>query len=88
MSGDYVKHDNLVKIYSDGKVECMDVYGVNVCVGDFVQVYPRTMRLSMVQGIVKKITSSSIVLENEDNEVAIRYSELKMVRKPKTYVKQ
>jgi len=72
-----------VKVVEDGKVECMGIYGVDVCVGDFIQVYPRTIRLSMVQGVVKRITASSIVLENEENDIAIRFSEIKMVRKPK-----
>ena len=72
-----------VKIVEDGKVECMGIYGVEVCVGDFVQIYPRALRMSLVQGIVKKITASSIVLENEENDIAVRFSEIKMVRKPK-----
>jgi hypothetical protein len=72
-----------VKVVEDGKVECMGIYGVDVCIGDFVQVYPRAIRLSVVQGVVKRITASSIVLENEENDVAVRFSEIKMVRKPK-----
>jgi len=72
-----------VKVVEDGKVECMGIYGVEVCIGDFVQVYPRAIRLSVVQGVVKRITASSIVLENEENDIAVRFSEIKMVRKPK-----
>jgi len=73
-----------VKVVEDGKVECMGIYGVDVCIGDFIQVYPRALRMSLVQGVVKKITASSIVLENEENDIAVRFSEIKMVRKPKT----
>jgi hypothetical protein len=72
-----------VKVVEDGKVECMIIYGINVCIGDFVQIYPRALRMSLVQGVVKRITASSIVLENEENDIAVRFSEIKMVRKPK-----
>jgi len=36
-----------------------------------------------VHGVVKEITSTAIVLENEDNTFSIRLSEIKAIQKPK-----
>ena len=63
--------------------ECMKIYGIKICVGDFVRVYPRSVRLMAVHGVVKEITSTAIVLENEDNAFSIRLSEIKAIQKPK-----
>lgn len=72
-----------IKIGENGQIECIDVYGINICIGDYVQIYPRSMKLVHVSGIVTRITTSTIVLENEENEVAVRLSEIKLLRKPK-----
>jgi hypothetical protein len=83
MTNDKSDREIRVKVVEDGKVECMGIYGVDVCIGDFIQIYPRALRMSLVQGVVKRITASSIVLENEENDIAVRFSEIKMIRKPK-----
>lgn len=72
-----------VRIDENGQIECVDIYGIDVCIGDYVQVYPRSMRLVHLSGIVKRITTSTIVIENEENEAAIRLSEIRLLRKPK-----
>jgi hypothetical protein len=63
--------------------ECMRIYGIKICVGDFVRVYPRSVRLMAIQGVVREITSTAIVLENEENTISIRLSEIKAIQKPK-----
>ena len=68
---------------TDASPECMKIYGIKICVGDFVRVYPRSVRLMAVHGVVKEITSTAIVLENEDNTFSIRLSEIKAIQKPK-----
>ncbi len=77
-SGDFA-----YELSEGGEVRCAVLYGVKVCVGDFVRVYPRSVRLMAVQGIVRNISASSIVLECEENTVSIRLSEIKMLQKPK-----
>ena len=67
----------------DASPECMKIYGIKICVGDFVRIYPRSVRLMAVHGVVKEITSTAIVLENEDNTFSIRLSEIKAIHKPK-----
>jgi len=55
-----------------------------VCIGDFVAVYPRGMRGAVsITGTVKKVTDSALILETDYNDIAIRYSEIKMLRKYK-----
>ena len=66
-----------------GEVKCAVLYGIKVCVGDFVRIYPRSVRMMAVQGIVKSISANSIVLECEENTISIRLSEIKMLQKPK-----
>lgn len=75
--------ERVIKIGENGQIECVDIYGIDVCLGDYVQIYPRSMKLVHVSGLVKRITTSTIVLENEENEVAVRLSEIKLLRKPK-----
>lgn len=75
--------ERALKIGESGQIECIDIYGIDICVGDYVQIYPRSMKLVHVSGFVKRITTSTIVLENEENEVAVRLSEIKLLRKPK-----
>jgi hypothetical protein len=67
----------------DKIIECINAYGIRVCRGDVVQIFPRARGLASFIGRVVEITPASIVLENEDNTIAIRLSEIKMVRKPK-----
>ncbi|WP_042667568.1 hypothetical protein [Desulfurococcus amylolyticus] len=67
-------------VLDDKILECMSVYGLYICKGDVVQVFPRSRSLASVIGRVKALTSSSIVLENDENTVAIRISEIKMIR--------
>jgi len=64
-------------------VDCLSIYGLWVCRGDVVQVFPRSRSLASIIGKVLSITPSSIVLENEENTIAIRISEIKMIRIPK-----
>lgn len=78
------RHDDRDMVVDDeGNVQCMNIYGLRVCVNDFVQVYPRGLRLSYLQGRITRITYSSLVLENEENTISIRFSEIRMIRKPK-----
>jgi hypothetical protein len=63
--------------------ECAKIYGIKICVGDFVRIYPRSVRMMSVQGVVREITSTAIVLENEENTISIRLSEIKAIQKPK-----
>lgn len=65
------------------KAECYPVYGLLLCVGDVVEVYPRSRSLVLFRGRVKKITVSSLLLENDENELAIRFSEIKAIRRIK-----
>jgi hypothetical protein len=81
--GERQRDDREMVVDSEGNVQCMNIYGLRVCVGDFIQVYPRSLRLSYIQGRIARITYSSIVLENEENTVSVRFSEIRMIRKPK-----
>lgn len=63
--------------------KCMHVYGIEVCKGDYIEVYPRGRSLAVFRGFVKNVTISSIVLENHENDVAVRLSEIKIIRKLK-----
>jgi hypothetical protein len=67
----------------DASPECAKIYGIKICVGDFVRIYPRSVRMMSIQGVVREITSTAIVLENEDNAFSIRLSEIKAIQKPK-----
>jgi len=67
----------------DASPECAKIYGIKICVGDFVRIYPRSVRMMSIQGVVREITSTAIVLENEDNTFSIRLSEIKAIQKPK-----
>ena len=68
---------------TDVSPECAKIYGIKICIGDFVRIYPRSVRMMAVHGVVKEITSTAIVLENEDNAFSIRLSEIKAIQKPK-----
>ncbi|MEM4913801.1 MAG: hypothetical protein QW579_06320 [Desulfurococcaceae archaeon] len=63
--------------------ECHSVYGMLLCVGDYVEVYPRSRSLAFFRGRVKRITISSVILENDENDMMIRFSEIKAIRKLK-----
>jgi len=63
--------------------ECAKIYGIKICVGDFVRIYPRSVRMMSIQGVVREITSTAIVLESEDNAFSVRLSEIKAIQKPK-----
>jgi hypothetical protein len=64
-------------------MDCIVLYGLRVCVGDVVQIFPRSRALVSFIGRVINITPHAIVLENEENTISIRLSEIKMVRIPK-----
>jgi len=72
------------KVSEDGTIECAVIYGVKVCIGEYVRIYPRSIRLAVIHGIVKGFSSNSIILESEENVISIRLSEIKMLQKPKT----
>lgn len=63
--------------------ECNDIYGITVCLNDVVEIYPRARGLSYFIGIVRYISNTAIVIENEKSLISIRYSDIKMIRKPK-----
>lgn len=79
-------NDSSVVIDND-KVKCVKVYGLKVCIGDYVRVYPRSRGLAYIDGKVSALTNTAIILENEDNSISIRFSEIKMIQKPKTSFK-
>jgi len=66
-------------------IDCIDMWrGIIICAGDLVTVYPRGGRgIVGITGKVKAVTDSAIVLETDVNDIAIRYSEIKMIRKLK-----
>ena len=68
---------------SNSVIDCMNIYGMFVCKGDVVQIFPRSRSLASIVGRVVSLTPSSVVLENEENTIAIRISEIKMIRIPK-----
>jgi hypothetical protein len=68
-------------------MDCINLYGVRVCVNDVVQIFPRSRALVSFIGRVVNITPVAIVLENEENTLSIRLSEIKMVRIPKYVTK-
>jgi len=76
--GDTIKYDpkGVVK-------DCELIWGVfKVCVGDIIEIYPRAGRsLMKITGRVKAIGDSALILETDINNMAIRYSEIKMLRK-------
>jgi len=63
--------------------DCELIWGVfKVCVGDTIEIYPRAGRsLMKITGRVKAIGDSALILETDTNNIAIRYSEIKMLRK-------
>jgi len=65
--------------------ECILLFNAfPVCVGDKVEIYPRGMRTMVrISGVVKRVSDSALVLETEVNDLVIRLSEIKMVRKLK-----
>lgn len=55
-----------------------------VCEGDIVTVYPRYGRsLVSITGRVAKVTNSALVIETENEIISIRYSEIKMISRPR-----
>jgi len=73
-----------VKCNPNGVVkDCELIWGVfKVCVGDIIEIYPRAGRsLMKITGRVKAIGDSALILETDINNMAIRYSEIKMLRK-------
>ncbi|RLG82033.1 MAG: hypothetical protein DRO40_08590 [Thermoprotei archaeon] len=53
-----------------------------VCVDDYVEIFPRGMRsLISITGRVIGLGDSALVLETDNNNIAIRYSEIRMIRK-------
>jgi hypothetical protein len=75
--------DEQKHVPSNSVIDCLSIYGLWVCRGDIVQVFPRSRSLASIVGRVVSLTPSSVVLENEENTVAIRISEIKMIRIPK-----
>jgi hypothetical protein len=72
---------------SKSLMDCIMLYGIRVCVNDVVQIFPRSRALASFVGRVINITPHAIVLENEENTLSIRLSEIKMVRIPKYITK-
>ena len=72
------------KVNERGEIECAVIYGIKVCLGEYVRIYPRSIRLAVIHGIVKGFSSNAIILESEENVISIRLSEIKMLQKPKT----
>jgi len=72
---------------SKSLMDCIMLYGIRICVGDVVQIFPRSRALVSFVGKVINITPHAIVLENEENALSIRLSEIKMVRIPKYITK-
>ncbi|MEM4889521.1 MAG: hypothetical protein QXJ64_08800 [Thermosphaera sp.] len=70
-------------VFDDSNIKCTKIYGLLICKGDYVRVYPRSRGLAYIDGIVSSITSTAIILENEDNAISIRFAEIKMIQKPK-----
>jgi len=55
-----------------------------ICKNDYVEIYPRGFRsMVVISGRVKALSDSAIVLETPNNSIAIRYSEIRMIRKLK-----
>jgi len=53
-----------------------------VCLDDYVEIFPRGMRsLISITGRVIGLGDSALVLETDNNNLAIRYSEIRMIRK-------
>jgi hypothetical protein len=58
--------------------------GYIVCVGDVIEVYPRGLKSFMsITGKVIALLDSALVLETQYNDIAIRYSEIRAIRKVK-----
>jgi hypothetical protein len=58
--------------------------GFLICIGDYVEVYPRGVtRYIGHLGRIVQLTDSAMVLETKNNNLVIRYSEIRMIRKYK-----
>lgn len=66
--------------------ECLEVYGLRLCVGDYVQVYIKSRSLVRVAGRVSEIKPTGLILETDNAWVTIRYTDIKMIVKPKNTV--
>lgn len=65
---------------------CRSIWNtIRICENDLVEVYLRGLKaMAGIRGRVKRITDAGIVIEGEENETAIRFSEIRMIRKLKT----
>ncbi len=65
--------------------ECRLLFGgYIVCVGDVIEVYPRGLKSFVsITGKVVALLDSAIVLETPYNDMVIRYSEIRAIRKAK-----
>lgn len=72
-----------IVVDENGNIICNRIYGLKICIGDYVEVYPRARGLAHFSGIIKEITPVSIVLENEHNDISVRLADIKLIRKPK-----
>lgn len=55
---------------------------IPICIDDHIEIFPRGMRsLVSITGRVIGLGDSALVLETDNNNLAIRYSEIRMIRK-------
>lgn len=57
---------------------------LQICLDDIVEIYPRGMKsMIAIQGKVVGLSDSALVISTDKNDMAIRYSEIRMIRKLK-----
>lgn len=63
--------------------ECRWIWNaIKVCIDDEIEIFPRGMRsLVSITGRVIGLGDSALVLKTDNNNIAIRYSEIRMIRK-------
>ena len=60
---------------------CKNIYGINLCVDDYVVVIPRTQSLASFEGKVVYLGAVALtILESDGDLVSIRYRDIRMLR--------
>lgn len=64
--------------------QCMELIMTELCVGDYVEVYPRGLRaMVIIRGRVKRLGPMGLLVSDGTREFAIRLSEIRMIAKLK-----
>jgi len=77
------REEELIREIESKFFNCRSIWGsLKVCIGDIVEIYPRGFtRMVAVRGKVIGLSDSAITLETPENNVAVRYTEIRMIRK-------